>query len=64
MAKAAPAISIVVALVVGLLGGYFASTAISPVQQTVTVRSVATQIITSTTTVGGGQPVTVTVTAV
>ncbi|MEM4328994.1 MAG: amino acid ABC transporter substrate-binding protein, partial [Candidatus Caldarchaeum sp.] len=64
MAKAAPAISIVVALIVGLLGGYFASTAISPVQQTVTVRSVATQIITSTTTVGGGQPVTVTVTAV
>ncbi|MEM3031349.1 MAG: amino acid ABC transporter substrate-binding protein, partial [Nitrososphaerota archaeon] len=61
-------VGIVIALIIGVLGGYFASTASIPTQQTVTITSTATQVLTSTvtstttTTVGGGQAVTVTAT--
>ncbi|MEM3096668.1 MAG: amino acid ABC transporter substrate-binding protein [Nitrososphaerota archaeon] len=68
MVKALTAVGIVIALIIGVLGGYFASTASIPTQQTVTITSTATQVLTSTvtstttTTVGGGQAVTVTAT--
>ncbi|MDW8360237.1 MAG: amino acid ABC transporter substrate-binding protein [Candidatus Caldarchaeum sp.] len=61
MARALPAVGVVVALIIGILGGFFAATAITP-QQRVVVTSVATQVVTTTATVGGGQPMTLTAT--
>jgi branched-chain amino acid transport system substrate-binding protein len=68
MAKAVTAVGIAVALIIGLLGGYFVSTA--TVQQsvlTVTSTAIVTRVsattVVSTITLGGGQVQTVTTTA-
>jgi branched-chain amino acid transport system substrate-binding protein len=65
MVKVVSAVGIVVALIIGLLGGYFVSTATTPqavstVTSTVTSTQVSTSTLVSTVTVGGGQVQTVT----
>ena len=68
MVKAGTAVGLAVALIIGLLGGYFASTAtvapsVTTITTTATITQVSTSTVISTTTVGGAGVQTVTTTA-
>ncbi len=68
MVKAGTAVGLAVALIIGLLGGYFASTAtvepsVTTITTTATITQVSTSTLISTTTIGGAGVQTITTTA-